>query len=103
MDRAGIPIKSVRKEPLISNPLSQSLLSFIKASKTQKEEWINILTSPYFKWCEDIDSTVLVKIFRELSYPMVKKNGMIDLKDLKEVKMIEILQGMIKLCSRSIV
>lgn len=73
MDRAGIPIKSVRKEPLISNPLSQSLLSFIKASKTQKEEWINILTSPYFKWCEDIDSTVLVKIFRELSYPMVKK------------------------------
>lgn len=72
MSKAGIPTQIVRKESLIKNPLVQSLISFFKAAKNNKDEWINILASPYFKWVENIDSTLLIKMFRELSYPMSK-------------------------------
>lgn len=69
MDKAGIPNTLPNKELLINNAYTQSLISLLKVLDGNKNEWFNLLFSPYFSFMEQIDSSKLLKIIKELSYP----------------------------------
>ncbi|OEF98864.1 hypothetical protein BHF71_02755 [Vulcanibacillus modesticaldus] len=70
MSKSGIPIRLVKKEPLIQNPFVQSMISLVKALQGIKKDWMNIIFSPYFNFNRKIDPSRLMMLLRELSFPL---------------------------------
>ncbi|MFT9486412.1 MAG: PD-(D/E)XK nuclease family protein [Tepidibacillus sp.] len=74
MEKAGIPIRLAKRQRLIENPFVQAIISLLKAMNGQKNDWLSMLVSPYFKWNQEIDPYQLTHIFRSCGYPMTQKS-----------------------------